>query len=113
MTRVRKAWLAVAAALAVLVAYQTVVTASERAAVSAADVDLPSVAPGADVLAGVAVVPARIRQFDYRRAAFGDAWTDDNSAPGGHNGCDTRFLGGFGVLGKTPEEVKFKPGTLR
>ena len=27
---------------------------------------------------------------DYRRAAFGDAWTDDNVAPGGHNGCDTR-----------------------
>ena len=28
--------------------------------------------------------------YDYRRAAFGDAWTDDNDAPGGHNGCDTR-----------------------
>ncbi|EUA76451.1 hypothetical protein I553_7239 [Mycobacterium xenopi 4042] len=23
-------------------------------------------------------------------AAFGDAWDDDNDAPGGHNGCDTR-----------------------
>ena len=42
------------------------------------------------MLAGIAVVPLRIRSYDYRRAAFGDAWTDDNAAPGGHNGCDTR-----------------------
>ena len=26
----------------------------------------------------------------YRRLAFGDAWDDNNDAPGGHNGCDTR-----------------------
>ncbi len=32
----------------------------------------------------------RVRGYDYRRAAFGETWTDDNSAPGGHNGCDTR-----------------------
>ena len=55
-----------------------------------AQADIPTVAPGAHVLAGVAEVPLRIRGFDYRRAAFGDAWTDDNPAPGGHNGCDTR-----------------------
>ncbi len=30
------------------------------------------------------------RRSDYRRDAFGDSWTDDTSAPGGHNGCDTR-----------------------
>jgi hypothetical protein len=35
-------------------------------------------------------VPARLRENDYRRAAFGESWTDDNDAPGGHNGCDTR-----------------------
>ena len=35
-------------------------------------------------------VPLRMHGNDYRRAAFGDAWTDDNIAPGGHNGCDTR-----------------------
>ena len=51
---------------------------------------MPTVAPGVDVLAGVAEVPLRIRGYDYRRAAFGDTWTDDNAAPGGHNGCDTR-----------------------
>ena len=38
----------------------------------------------------MAQVPLRVRGYDYRRAAFGDAWTDDNTAPGGHNGCDTR-----------------------
>ncbi len=26
----------------------------------------------------------------YSRAQFGDAWTDDNTAADGHNGCDTR-----------------------
>jgi hypothetical protein len=35
-------------------------------------------------------VPVRVRGYDYLRAAFGDAWTDENNAPGGHNGCDTR-----------------------
>jgi hypothetical protein len=32
----------------------------------------------------------RIPGFDYRRAAYGDSWDDNNTAPGGHNGCDTR-----------------------
>ena len=41
-------------------------------------------------LLGVNVVPTRSHRFDYRRSAFGDAWDDDNDAPGGHNGCDTR-----------------------
>ena len=50
----------------------------------------PTVTAGADVLAGVAVVPTRAQAGDYRRAAFGAAWTDDNDAPGGHNSCDTR-----------------------
>ncbi len=43
-----------------------------------------------DVLAGMAQIPLRVRGFDYHRTAFGDSWTDDNPAPGGHNGCDTR-----------------------
>ncbi|GAS91255.1 hypothetical protein [Mycolicibacterium brisbanense] len=47
-----------------------------------------AVAPGIDVLAGIAEIPVR-------------------------DGCDTRFLGGFAVLGKTLQEVEFKSGTLR
>ncbi|MDY6870972.1 MAG: HNH endonuclease family protein [Actinomycetota bacterium] len=90
MNRTRTVWVVLAALVAVLVAYQTVSSTAERSARFLADADVPTVAPGVDVLAGVAMVPGRIRGHDYRRAAFGDAWTDDNSAPGGHNGCDTR-----------------------
>ncbi|CAN5424503.1 HNH endonuclease family protein [soil metagenome] len=90
MKRSTLAWLAVISALAVLVAYQTVETSAERSATFAAEADVPTVGPGVDVLAGIMVLPNRIRSGDYRRAAFGEAWTDDNTAPGGHNGCDTR-----------------------
>lgn len=113
MNRTRTVWVVLAALVAVLVAYQTVSSTAERSARFLADADVPTVAPGVDVLAGVAMVPGRIRGHDYRRAAFGDAWTDDNSAPGGHNGCDTRFLGGFGVLPGTLQEAEFTSGTLR
>jgi len=83
-------WLSAVAALAVVVAYQVASSAGDRAKEFAARADIPTVQPGSDVLAGVTVVPARIHRYDYRRAAFGDAWDDDNDAPGGHNGCDTR-----------------------
>jgi hypothetical protein len=91
MTRKTWVWLSVVAILTVLVAYQVVVTsAGNRYREFAAQADVPTVQPGVDVLAGITVVPLRIRRYDYRRAAFGEAWTDDNDAPGGHNGCDTR-----------------------
>jgi hypothetical protein len=84
-------WLSAVATLSVLVAYQVVASsAGHRAEEFAARADVPTVQPGTDVLAGITVVPARIHRYDYRRAAFGDAWDDDNDAPGGHNGCDTR-----------------------
>nr|WP_300402869.1 HNH endonuclease family protein [uncultured Rhodococcus sp.] len=38
---------------------------------------------------------------------FGPAWTDDSSAPGSHNGCDTRN----DVLATQLIDVEFKPGT--
>ncbi|OBI39213.1 hypothetical protein A5709_11570 [Mycobacterium sp. E1386] len=84
-------WLSAVAALALLVAYQTVGSSTARhAAEYAARADVPTVQPGTDVLAGIAVLPLRAHRYDYRRAAFGDAWDDDNDAPLGHNGCDTR-----------------------
>jgi hypothetical protein len=89
MTRTRLLWMAVVVAIAVVVAWQVVGSSGERAQY-VAQADIPTVAAGIDVLAGIAEVPARIRGHDYRRDAFGDTWTDDNPAPGGHNGCDTR-----------------------
>ena len=89
MSRNRLLWLAVVVALTVVVAYQVIAASGDRAQF-VAQADIPTVAPGVDVLAGIAEVPVRIRGYDYRRAAFGDSWTDDNPAPGGHNGCDTR-----------------------
>jgi Protein of unknown function (DUF1524) len=90
MNRKLLLWLSAVALLAVLVAYQTLGSMAAKHAEVAARADVPTVAPGTDVLAGVAVLPERARRYDYRRAAFGDAWTDDNDAPLGHNGCDTR-----------------------
>jgi hypothetical protein len=89
MSRNRLLWLALTVALAVVVAFQVAATQGDRSQF-VAQADIPTVAPGVDVLAGVAEVPMRIRGYDYRRAAFGESWTDDNDAPGGHNGRDTR-----------------------
>lgn len=85
----RLAWLAVAVVLAVIVAAQVTLSA-QRSSRFVAEADAPTVAAGTDVLAGIPEIPVRVRGNDYRRAAFGEAWDDDNSAPGGHNGCDTR-----------------------
>ncbi|WP_166909470.1 HNH endonuclease family protein [Mycobacterium sp. DL440] len=82
-------WLAAAVALAVVVAVQ-VTWSTQRPDRFAAQAQPPIVARGVDLLAGVPEVPVRMRGNDYRRAAFGESWDDDNSAPGGHNGCDTR-----------------------
>jgi Protein of unknown function (DUF1524) len=83
--------LAVAAAIALLVAYQTLGSSTVKHAQEfAARADVPTVQPGTDVLAGIGVVPQRTHRYDYHRSAYGDAWDDDNDAPGGHNGCDTR-----------------------
>lgn len=89
MNRRQVLWLIVATALSVIVAVQ-VGTSARGPARFIAQADIPTVAPGVDVLAGVAEIPARIRSHDYRRDAFGESWTDDTTAPGGHNGCDTR-----------------------
>jgi hypothetical protein len=88
MTRKRLLWLLAVVAIAVAVAAQTLTSSHSDEFIARGDI--PTVAPGVDVLAGIPVIPMRIRGHDYRRAAFGDDWTDDNSAPGGHNGCDTR-----------------------
>lgn len=91
MSRKALVWLSIAAAVCVLVACQAVTSSvrNHRDSV-AARAGVPTVRPGADVLAGVGLVANRVHRYDYRRSAFGDAWTDDNDAPLGRNGCDTR-----------------------
>lgn len=89
MTRRGLPVLAGVAAVAVTVAAQVLSQQSPQPD-DAARAAMPMVAPGTDVLAGITVVPKRIRGGDYRRPAYGAAWDDDNSAPGGRNGCDTR-----------------------
>jgi hypothetical protein len=84
--RGRTLWLAAFAVVSVVVAVQVIVGSGESDPRAAA----PAVAAGVDALAGLAVVPERRRGEDYLRSAFGKAWDDDNGAPGGHNGCDTR-----------------------
>jgi hypothetical protein len=90
VTRRRVGWLVAAVALAVVVAVQVTLSQGERGGRFVAQADIPTVAPGVDILAGIAEIPVRVRGHDYRRAAFGESWTDDTDAPGGHNGCDTR-----------------------
>src|ERR1700710_1156540 len=106
----RLLWLALAAALSIFVASQTVAASRQRAATFVADADIPTVAAGVDVLSGIAEVPERIRAHDYRRAAFGESWTDENDAPGGHNGCDTRNdILGRDLVDKTFTAIKRCP----
>lgn len=84
---------AIAAAIAVVVAYQVSTRYRLlRANAVAGQTNIPTLAPGQDPLAGVTVVPKRIRGSDYQRSEFGDAWSDDTDAPSGRNGCDTRIL---------------------
>ncbi|WP_319446970.1 MULTISPECIES: HNH endonuclease family protein [unclassified Mycobacterium] len=82
-------WLIAFVVLALVVAVQVSIV-SQRTPQFIARADVPIVATGTDVLAGIPEIPVRIHGHDYRRAAFGDSWTDDNTAPGGRNGCDTR-----------------------
>lgn len=42
------------------------------------------------VLAASLQVKGRAPKSGYARAEFGSAWTDNNTDPDGHNGCDTR-----------------------
>jgi uncharacterized protein DUF1524 len=89
VNRKRLLWLLAIVGIAVLVAVQATESSINRSQFIAS-ADIPTVAPGVDVLAGIALIPLRIRSYDYRRDAFGDSWTDENPAPGGYNGCDTR-----------------------
>lgn len=52
-------------------------------------------------------VKGRAPKTGYTRAMFGQAWSDDVTVPGGHNGCDTRN----DILGRDLHGIVFKAGT--
>lgn len=56
---------------------------------STAGTAVSSTPRAAEVLATLAV-KGRAAKTGYDRSRFGTTWTDDNGAPLGHNGCDTR-----------------------
>jgi hypothetical protein len=60
------------------------------------------------------VIPARSHRPGYQRGcgsgqacSFGPAWADDTTAPGGHNGCDTRN----DILRTQLTDVIYRPGS--
>ena len=84
----------------------------EHPAPPEADQDAP--ANPADAVSGhirqlLATVPVKGRapKTGYSRDAFGQRWSDDVSAPLGHNGCDTRN----DILNRDLTEVTYRPRT--
>ena len=64
-------------------------------------------ATAALALLGTLPVQGRAPQTGYSRAQFGQAWSDDVSVDGGHNGCDTRN----DVLRRDITDARIKSGT--
>ena len=52
-------------------------------------------------------IKGRAPKTGYDRSLFGDAWTDDVTVAGGHNGCDTRN----DILRRDLVAVELKPGS--
>lgn len=104
-------WMASAALLATAGCTAAAPTAAPASAgvASAPAPARPTGAPTAGVLAVLASlrVAGRAPLTGYSRAAFGAAWTDDNGAALGHNGCDTRN----DVLRRDLRAVVVKPDT--
>ena len=64
---------------------------STRVAVTPPSVTTSTSTTGtASALLATLPVKGRAPKTGYTRAKFGDAWTDDVTVDGGHNGCDTR-----------------------
>ncbi|MFW0797133.1 DUF1524 domain-containing protein [Gordonia sp. CPCC 205515] len=56
---------------------------------------------------GTLPVKGRAPKTGYARAQFGQAWSDDVTVAGGHNGCDTRN----DILRRDLTAITYKPGT--
>lgn len=65
---------------------------SDGAASSAGGSGASASGSAADALARLTVRPAGSMATYDRIKDFGPAWTDNTTAPGGHNHCDTRVI---------------------
>jgi Excalibur calcium-binding domain/Protein of unknown function (DUF1524) len=74
---------------------------------TAVDVTTPESALASIELLATLPVQGRASQTGYSREQFGQAWSDDVSVDGGHNGCDTRN----DVLRRDISDAQIKPGT--
>ncbi|MEB3021081.1 DUF1524 domain-containing protein [Mycolicibacter sp. MYC098] len=86
------------------------VTAALLLAPAAAADPVPvGAADGSAVVAMLDALPIKGRapKTGYSRALFGQAWSDDVTVPGGHNGCDTRN----DILRRDLVDIEIKPGT--
>jgi hypothetical protein len=88
-----------------------IVTVTAPTATATIPGPVPSTADGGrgDAAAVLAALPVKGRapKSGYDRAMFGQAWSDDVSVQGGHNGCDTRN----DVLRRDLRNVVLKPGS--
>ncbi|MFD4467235.1 DUF1524 domain-containing protein [Rhodococcus sp. NPDC058505] len=87
-------------------------TTTTAPATSAAAAAGPGSGGSGDAVAALALldtlaVKGRAPKTGYERDLFGQAWSDDVSVAGGHNGCDTRN----DILRRDLIEVELKPGT--
>ena len=73
----------------------------------AAGVDTPAQADAALAMLDTLEVKGRAPKTGYDRDLFGQAWTDDVTVEGGHNGCDTRN----DLLRRDFSAVVLKPGS--
>lgn len=89
-------------AIQVLTVVALTVGAGEGTAPAGAD-------PAGETSARLDALPVKGRapKSGYSRSQFGDAWSDDVSVAGGHNGCDTRN----DILREQLVDIQTKPGT--
>ncbi|MCK0093630.1 DUF1524 domain-containing protein [Rhodococcus sp. HNM0563] len=71
--------------------------------------DLEDSGEAGAALAQLSTLPIKGRapKTGYDRDLFGQAWSDDVSVAGGHNGCDTRN----DILARDLVDIAYKPGT--
>lgn len=97
----RRRWSGCFAALTAALLVVAPAAAADPVPVGAAD--------GSAELAVLDALPIKGRapKTGYSRVLFGQAWSDDVTVPGGHNGCDTRN----DILRRDLVDIEFKPGT--